>query len=91
MMNFRKRKLSRAKKSWIKRAVMALVACVAALSAVSVFNSATVSFGAPGRDQMTPAKARAIGARWRKNKSDALARRYADALAAAGLDDRLVR
>ncbi|MEZ5915016.1 MAG: hypothetical protein R3C42_05250 [Parvularculaceae bacterium] len=70
---------------------MALVACVAALSAVSVFNSATVSFGAPGRDQMTPAKARAIGARWRKNKSDALARRYADALAAAGLDDRLVR
>lgn len=40
-------------------------------------------------ERTTPAQARAIGSIWRAEKSDALARKYARALLAAGLHDEL--
>jgi len=70
---------------------MAAVAVVVALSAISIFNSTTQNLASTEKEDVSPARARAIGARWRQVKSDALAQRYADALISAGLYDRLLK
>ncbi len=65
--------------------------CVLALGAGAIVYFAANDISVSDGDPVSPAKARAIGARWRLVKSDALALRYAEALAAAGLYDELLK
>ncbi|MCB2096172.1 MAG: hypothetical protein KDE05_00945 [Parvularculaceae bacterium] len=72
------------------RSTTLAIVAAAVMSAIAVAYYAMRQQGFIGAQEASPAKARALGARWRASKTDALARQYADALVSAGLYDQLL-
>lgn len=74
----------------MSRPIVLAGAALLAIAAAGVLGARNAETEAPVEIAMTAGEARAIGAEWRRTGGDALARRYADALAAAGLHDELL-